>query len=77
MMRRGAWSFSGALFLWGAPALGCITLQWAHGAYTMRLKAGGVRMDITQTFYDSLATSYDKLFEDWAAAAHRDRKSVV
>ncbi len=27
-------------------------------------------MDITQTFYDSLASQYDKLFEDWNAAAH-------
>ncbi len=25
-------------------------------------------MDITQTFYDSLATEYDKLFSDWDAA---------
>ena len=27
-------------------------------------------MDITQTFYDSLAAQYDKLFLDWKAAAH-------
>lgn len=26
-------------------------------------------MDITQTFYDSLASEYDKLFQDWKAAA--------
>ena len=26
-------------------------------------------MDITQTFYDSLATQYDKLFLDWQAAS--------
>ena len=24
-------------------------------------------MDITQTFYDTLATQYDKLFADWQA----------
>ncbi|MBQ5754703.1 MAG: class I SAM-dependent methyltransferase, partial [Oscillospiraceae bacterium] len=27
-------------------------------------------MDIIQTFYNSLATQYDKLFEDWQAATH-------
>ena len=27
-------------------------------------------MDITQTFYDSLASAYDKLFMDWTAATH-------
>ena len=27
-------------------------------------------MDITQTFYDSMASEYDKLFEDWNAATH-------
>ena len=27
-------------------------------------------MNITQTFYDSLASAYDKLFMDWNAAAH-------
>lgn len=27
-------------------------------------------MDITQTFYDSLASAYDKLFLDWNAATH-------
>ena len=24
-------------------------------------------MDITQTFYDSMASQYDKLFQDWQA----------
>ena len=27
-------------------------------------------MDITQTFYDSLASQYDKLFLDWTATTH-------
>ncbi len=27
-------------------------------------------MNITQTFYDHLATQYDKLFQDWNAASH-------
>ena len=27
-------------------------------------------MNITQTFYDSMASQYDKLFEDWNAATH-------
>ena len=27
-------------------------------------------MDITQTFYDSMASEYDKLFMDWNAATH-------
>ena len=27
-------------------------------------------MDITQTFYDNLASQYDKLFLDWQAATH-------
>ena len=27
-------------------------------------------MDITQTFYDSLASQYDKFFEDWNATTH-------
>ena len=27
-------------------------------------------MDITQTFYDSLASQYDKLFMDWTATTH-------
>ena len=27
-------------------------------------------MDITQTFYDNIASEYDKLFEDWNAATH-------
>lgn len=27
-------------------------------------------MNITQTFYDSMASQYDKLFEDWQAATH-------
>ena len=27
-------------------------------------------MDITQTFYDSLASKYDKLFSDWTATTH-------
>ena len=27
-------------------------------------------MDITQTFYDSLASQYDKLFMDWNATTH-------
>ena len=27
-------------------------------------------MDIIQTFYDSMAASYDKLFADWQASAH-------
>lgn len=27
-------------------------------------------MDITQTFYDSMATQYDKLFSDWQATTH-------
>ena len=25
-------------------------------------------MDITQTFYDSLASQYDKLFQNWRSA---------
>ena len=29
---------------------------------------GGAPMNITQTFYDSMATQYDKLFLDWQAA---------
>ena len=27
-------------------------------------------MDITQTFYDNLASQYDKLFQDWQATTH-------
>jgi SAM-dependent methyltransferase len=27
-------------------------------------------MDITQTFYDNMATQYDKLFQDWQATTH-------
>ncbi len=27
-------------------------------------------MNITQTFYDNMATQYDKLFQDWQAATH-------
>ena len=27
-------------------------------------------MDITQTFYDNLASQYDKLFLDWQATTH-------
>ena len=27
-------------------------------------------MDITQTFYDNMASEYDKLFEDWNATTH-------
>jgi hypothetical protein len=27
-------------------------------------------MDIVQTFYDSLATQYDKLFQDWQSTTH-------
>ena len=30
----------------------------------------GKHMDITQTFYDSLASQYDKLFLDWNATTH-------
>ena len=30
----------------------------------------GQPMNITQTFYDSLATQYDKLFLDWQATTH-------
>lgn len=30
----------------------------------------GITMDIAQTFYDSLASHYDKLFMDWNAATH-------
>ena len=31
-------------------------------------------MDITQTFYDSMASSYDKLFLDWQATTHEQAK---
>ena len=27
-------------------------------------------MDITQTFYDNMASQYDKLFQDWQATTH-------
>lgn len=30
----------------------------------------GIGMDITQTFYDALASQYDKLFSDWQSATH-------
>ena len=28
--------------------------------------------DITQTFYDSMASQYDQFFQDWASAAHEE-----
>ena len=27
-------------------------------------------MDITQTFYDNMASKYDRLFQDWQATTH-------
>ena len=33
-------------------------------------------MDITQTFYDSLASQYDKLFQDWRAAT-REQAAIL
>ena len=29
-----------------------------------------MHMDITQTFYDNMASQYDRLFQDWSAATH-------
>ena len=31
---------------------------------------GDITMDIIQTFYDNIATQYDKLFSDWQATTH-------
>ena len=33
-------------------------------------------MDITQTFYDSLASQYDKLFQDWQTAT-REQAAIL
>lgn len=33
-----------------------------YGAYVKKMR---IYMDIIQTFYDNLATQYDKLFQDW------------